>query len=41
MEVQKLVDKFVTTKAFEAPRRRRKGDKFWRGIKTKPSLTYA
>ena len=42
MEVQKLVDKFVTTKAFK----KRyadvfKGDKFWRGIKTKPSLTYA
>jgi len=42
MEVQKLVDKFVTTRAFK----KRyadvfKGDKFWRGIKTKPSLTYA
>jgi aconitate hydratase len=42
MEVQKLVDKFVTTKAFK----KRyadvfKGDKFWRSIKTKPSLTYA
>src|SRR5712675_2321916 len=42
MEVQKLVDKFVTVKAFK----KRyadvfKGDKFWRSIKTKPSLTYA
>src|SRR5206468_3990464 len=42
MEVQKLVDKFVTAKAFK----KRyadvfKGDKFWRSIKTKPSLTYA
>src|SRR5580700_3899596 len=42
MEVQKLVDKFVTTKAFK----KRyadvfKGDKFWRSIKTKPTLTYA
>ncbi len=42
MEVQKVVDKFVTTKAFK----KRyadvfKGDKFWRSIKTKPSLTYA
>ncbi|MBM3646170.1 MAG: aconitate hydratase AcnA [Alphaproteobacteria bacterium] len=41
-EVQKLVDKYVTTKAFK----KRyadvfKGDKFWRGIKTKPSLTYS
>ncbi len=37
MEVSKLVDKFVTAKAFK----KRyadvfKGDKFWRGIKTKP-----
>ncbi len=42
MEVSKAVDKFVTAKAFK----KRyadvfKGDKFWRGIKTKPSLTYA
>jgi aconitate hydratase len=42
MEVQKLVDKFVTAKAFK----KRyadvfKGDKFWRSIKTKPSLTYS
>ena len=41
-EVQKAVDKFVTAKAFK----KRyadvfKGDRFWRGIKTKPSLTYA
>ena len=41
-EVQKAVDKFVTAKAFK----KRyadvfKGDKFWRGIKTKPSLTYS
>jgi aconitate hydratase len=40
-EVQKLVDKFVTAKAFK----KRysdvfKGDKFWRGIKTKATLTY-
>jgi aconitate hydratase len=40
-EVQKVVDKYVTTKAFK----KRyadvfKGDKFWRGIKTTPSLTY-
>ena len=42
MEVSKAVDKFVTTKAFK----KRyadvfKGDRFWRSIKTKPSLTYA
>jgi aconitate hydratase len=42
MEVQKLVDKHVTAKAFK----KRyadvfKGDKFWRSIKTKPTLTYA
>src|SRR6185295_5148869 len=42
MEVQKLVDKHVTTRAFK----KRyadvfKGDKFWRSIKTKPTLTYA
>jgi aconitate hydratase len=42
MEVSKTVDKFVTAKAFK----KRyadvfKGDKFWRSIKTKPSLTYA
>ena len=42
MEVSKFVDKFVTAKAFK----KRyadvfKGDKFWRGIKTKPSLTYS
>ena len=42
MEVQKAVDKFVTIKAFK----KRyadvfKGDKFWRSIKTKASLTYA
>ena len=42
MEVSKAVDKFVTAKAFK----KRyadvfKGDKFWRSIKTKPSLTYA
>jgi len=42
MEIQKLVDKFVTARAFK----KRyadvfKGDKFWRSIKTKPSLTYA
>ncbi len=40
-EVQKLVDKYVTAKAF----RKRyadvfKGDKFWRSVKTKASLTY-
>ncbi|MBS0547344.1 MAG: aconitate hydratase AcnA [Proteobacteria bacterium] len=42
MEVSKTVDKFVTAKAFK----KRyadvfKGDKFWRSIKTKPSLTYS
>jgi aconitate hydratase len=42
MEVSKTVDKFVTAKAFK----KRyadvfKGDRFWRSIKTKPSLTYA
>ena len=42
MEVSKAVDKFVTAKAFK----KRyadvfRGDKFWRGIKTKPTLTYA
>src|ERR1700733_13881979 len=42
MEVSKTVDKFVTAKAFK----KRyadvfKGDKFWRSIKTKPTLTYA
>src|SRR3569832_2066689 len=41
-ELQKHVDKFVTAKAFK----KRysdvfKGDKFWRSIKTKPTLTYA
>jgi aconitate hydratase len=41
-EVQKVVDKYVTAKAFK----KRyadvfKGDAFWRGIKTKPSLTYS
>ncbi|MBS0519364.1 MAG: aconitate hydratase AcnA [Proteobacteria bacterium] len=41
-EVEKTVAKFVTAKAFK----KRyadvfKGDKFWRGIKTKPSLTYS
>jgi len=39
MEVQKLVDKHVTAKAFK----KRyadvfKGDKFWQGIKVKPTL---
>ena len=42
MEVSKTVDKYVTARAFK----KRyadvfKGDKFWRSIKTKPSLTYA
>jgi aconitate hydratase len=42
MEVSKTVDKFVTAKAFK----KRyadvfKGDKFWRSIKTKPTMTYA
>ncbi|CAN5920011.1 aconitate hydratase AcnA [soil metagenome] len=42
LDVQKMVDKHVTAKAFK----KRyadvfKGDKFWRGIKTKASLTYA
>ena len=42
MEVAKLVDKHVTAKAFK----KRyadvfKGDKFWRSIKTKPTLTYS
>jgi aconitate hydratase len=42
MEVAKLVDKYVTAKAFK----KRyadvfKGDKFWRSIKTKPTLTYS
>jgi aconitate hydratase len=42
MEVSKLVDKYVTAKAFK----KRyadvfKGDKFWRSIKTKPTLTYS
>jgi aconitate hydratase len=42
MEVSKTVDKYVTAKAFK----KRyadvfKGDKFWRSIKTKPTLTYA
>src|SRR5471032_202132 len=42
MEVSKTVDKYVTTKAFK----KRyadvfKGDKFWRSIKTKPTMTYA
>ena len=41
-EVQAMVDKHVTAKAFK----KRyadvfNGDKFWRGIKTKPSLTYS
>ena len=41
-EVAKFVDKYVTAKAFK----KRyadvfKGDKFWRSIKTKPTLTYA
>ena len=41
-ELQKLVDKHVTAKAFK----KRysdvfKGDKFWRSIKVKPTLTYA
>ncbi|GEP59369.1 aconitate hydratase AcnA [Reyranella soli] len=42
LEVSKLVDKYVTAKAFK----KRyadvfKGDKFWRSIKTKPTLTYS
>ena len=42
MEVSRTVDKFVTAKAFK----KRyadvfKGDRFWRSIKTKPSMTYA
>jgi aconitate hydratase len=42
MEVSKTVDKFVTARAFK----KRyadvfKGDKFWRSIKTKPTMTYA
>jgi aconitate hydratase len=42
MEVSKTVDKFVTAKAFK----KRyadvfKGDRFWRSIKTKPTMTYA
>ena len=42
MEVAKVVDKHVTAKAFK----KRyadvfAGDKFWRSIKTKPSLTYS
>jgi aconitate hydratase len=41
-EVSKFVDKYVTAKAFK----KRyadvfKGDRFWRSIKTKPTLTYA
>jgi aconitate hydratase len=41
-ELQKHVDKFVTAKAFK----KRysdvfQGDRFWRSIKTKPTLTYA
>ena len=41
-EVQKVVDKYVTAKAFK----KRyadvfKGDTFWRSIKTKPTLTYS
>jgi aconitate hydratase len=41
-ELQKVVDKYVTAKAFK----KRysdvfKGDKFWRSIKAKPTLTYA
>ena len=41
-EVAKTVDKFVTARAFK----KRyadvfKGDKFWRSIKTKPSMTYS
>ncbi len=40
-EMQQVVDKYVTAKAFK----KRysdvfKGDKFWRSIKTKPTLTY-
>jgi aconitate hydratase len=42
MEVSKAVDKYVTAKAFK----KRyadvfKGDRFWRSIKTKPTMTYA
>ena len=42
MEVSKTVDKFVTAKAFKKRYANVfEGDRFWRGIKTKPSLTYA
>jgi len=41
-EVAKAVDKFVTAKAFKKRYASVfEGDRFWRGIKTKPSLTYA
>jgi aconitate hydratase len=42
MEVAKTVDKFVTAKAFKKRYANVfEGDRFWRGIKTKPTLTYA
>ncbi|WP_298309572.1 aconitate hydratase AcnA, partial [Reyranella sp.] len=42
LEVSKTVDKFVTAKAFKKRYANVfEGDRFWRGIKTKPSLTYA